>query len=397
VTTLSSKRQVSGRKQQAEGSGMGWIESGSARMGHGRTRGCARAVRVRLSVGLVLGLVGCTSFGAPSMERDRFDYVNAVASSWKQQTLLNIVKLRYGDTPVFLEVGQIIAGYQLEGTLALGGILNSQSLVGNQASLGTAARYTDRPTITYTPLTGAHFIQVLMTPIPPPALFRLVESGWPVDMLFQLTAQSINGVSNRKGGARGQAADPEFTRLLAALQRIQASGAIGLRVEVSEAAKREGTIMTIRQRDLPPEIQADRELVRKLLGLRPGLEEFEVVYGTVPKRDDQIAIQTRSGFQIMTQLGSDIEVPAEHIAELRTYAPPPEPQGDPALPPPVRIRSGISKPDDAFAGVKYRDHWYWIEDRDFRSKGTFTFLMIIMTLAEKGEALQPPIVTIQGN
>jgi hypothetical protein len=354
-------------------------------------------VRVYLWLALVLGLAGCTSFGAPSIDRDRFDYVNAVASSWKQQTLLNIVKLRYADTPVFLEVGQIISGYQLEGTVGLAGTLNSQSLVGNELGLATGARYTDRPTITYTPLTGAHFIQVLMTPIPPPALFRLVESGWPVDMLLQLTAQSINGVSNRRGGARGQAADPDFARLLTALQRIQASGAIGLRVNVSEEAKQEGTVMTIRQRDLPPEVRADRELVRELLGLRPGLEEFEVVYGTVSERDDQIAIQTRSGFQIMNQLGADIEVPAEHIAEQRTYALPPSAQEDPALPPPVRILSGTSKPADTFAAVRYRDHWYWIDDRDFRSKGTFTFLMIVLTLAEKGEELQPPIVTIQGN
>lgn len=360
-------------------------------------RSCASRMRAHLAVALVLGLAGCTSFGAPSIDRDRFDYVNAVASSWKQQTLLNIVKLRYADTPVFLEVGQIISGYQLEGTVGLAGTLNSQSLVGNELGLATGARYTDRPTITYTPLTGAHFIQVLMTPIPPPALFRLVEAGWPVDMLLQLTAQSINGVSNRRAGARGQAADPDFARLLTALARIQASGAIGLRVKVSEETKQEGTIMTIRQRGLPPEVQADRELVRELLGLRPGLEEFEVVYGTVSERDDQIAIQTRSGFQIMNQLGSDVEVPAEHIAELRTYAPPPTPPGDPTLPPSVRILSGTSTPDDAFTAVKYREHWYWIEDRDFRSKGTFTFLMIILTLAEKGEALQPPVVTIQGN
>ena len=155
--------------------------------------------------------------------------------------------------------------------------------------------------------------------------------------------------------------------------------------------------MTIRQRDLPPEVKADRELVRELLGLRPGLEQFEVVYGRLSERDDQIAVQTRSTFQIMQLLGSDVEVPAEHIAELRTYAPPPMPPEDPALPPSVRILSGTSTPDDAFAAVKYRDHWYWIEDRDFRSKGTFTFLMIILTLAEKGEALQPPVVTIQGN
>jgi hypothetical protein len=353
--------------------------------------------RALLSVGLLLGLAGCASFGAPSIDRDRFDYVNAVASSWKQQTLLNIVKIRYADTPVFLEVGQIIAGYQLEGTMSLGAIFNGALDSGNLLSLGTAARYTDRPTITYAPLMGAHFIQVMMTPIPPPALFRLIESGWPVDRLLQLTAQTINGISNSKGGARSRAADPEFARLLIAFQRIQASGAIGLRVEVSEKTKQEGTVMTIRQKDLPPEVQADRELVRELLGLPPGLEEFEVVYGTVPQRGDQVAIQTRSAFQIMTDLGADIEVPAEHLTELRTYTPAPQPPEDSPLPRLVRILSGPSKPTDAFAAVEYRGHWYWVDDRDFSSKGTFTFLMIALTLAEKGEASQLPVVTIQGN
>ena len=42
------------------------------------------------------------------MERDRIDYGSAIADSWKQQTLLNIVKLRYGDFPVFLEIAQVI-------------------------------------------------------------------------------------------------------------------------------------------------------------------------------------------------------------------------------------------------------------------------------------------------
>jgi len=226
------------------------------------------AVSHFLLASIMLNLPGCASFGPPSVDRDRFDYINAVASSWKQQTLLNIVKLRYADTPVFLEVGQIISGYQLEGTVAVGGSLNSASAVGDIISMGTAGRYTDRPTITYTPLTGAHFMHVLMTPIPPPALFMLVEQGWPVDMLMQVGVQRINGISNSKSGARGQAADPDFARLLMAFQRLQASGALGLRVEVSKESKQEGIIMTITQKNLPPKVQADRDLLRKLLGLR---------------------------------------------------------------------------------------------------------------------------------
>ena len=352
---------------------------------------------ITLLTGIVLNLSGCASFGPSSVDRDRFDYINAVANSWKQQTLLNIVKLRYADTPVFLDVGQIISGYQLQGTVTIGGSLSSSSAYGDILNLGSAGTYTDRPTITYTPLTGAHFIQVMITPIPPPALLMRAEEGWPIDMLLQIGAQSINGLSNRKGGARGHAADPDFVRLLAALQRLQASGAIDLRVEMSKQTKEQGTILIISQKDLPPEVQADRTLVRKLLRLRPDLQEFEIVYGAVSGKDDEIAMQTRSGFQILNQLGANVEVPPEHIAELRTYPPIPDSGDALSMPPLIRIHAEKSQPADAFAAVKYRDYWYWIDDRDFRSKGMFTFLMIIMTLAETGEKVQAPIVTIQGN
>jgi hypothetical protein len=363
-----------------------------------KKRGWATVGHICLLASIVLSLPGCASFGPPSVDRDRFDYINAIASSWKQQTLLNIVKMRYADTPVFLDVGQIISGYQLEGTVSVGGSVSSRSAYGDVLSLGTAGRYTDRPTITYTPLTGAHFIHVLMTPIPPPALFTLVEQGWPMDMLMQVGVQRINGISNSKAGARGHAADPDFARLLMAFQRLQASGALDLRVEVSKESKQEGMIMTISKKNLPSEIQADRDLVRKLLGARPDLQDFKVIYGGVSNKDDVVAIQTRSGLQILAELGANVEVPAQHIAELRTYTPIPELRGGAqSLLPLIRIHAEKLQPADAFAAVKYRDYWYWIDDRDFRSKGVFTFLMIIMTLAETGEKVQAPVVTIQGN
>ncbi|MBW2174197.1 MAG: hypothetical protein JRF64_06060, partial [Deltaproteobacteria bacterium] len=47
-------------------------------------------------------LVGCSGIGPGTVERDRFDYVNALSNSWKKQMLLNLVKIRYLDAPIFL-------------------------------------------------------------------------------------------------------------------------------------------------------------------------------------------------------------------------------------------------------------------------------------------------------
>ena len=49
---------------------------------------------------LLLSMTGCTSIGPESVTRDRFDYNTAISDSWKEQTLLNIVKIRYADMPL---------------------------------------------------------------------------------------------------------------------------------------------------------------------------------------------------------------------------------------------------------------------------------------------------------
>ena len=62
----------------------------------------------------------------------------------------------------------------------------------------------------------------------------------------------------------------------------------------------------------------------------------------------------------------------------------------------IRIHSclGQAKPDDAFVAVRYRNWWFWIDDRDFASKRLFGFLMFLFTLVEEPSKEGTPIVTI---
>jgi hypothetical protein len=345
-----------------------------------------------------LGLAGCASIGPGTVTRDRFDYTGAVAESWKSQMLLNLVKLRYGDTPVFLDVGQIVSGYTLEGTVQAGGTLFSSGSVvpgvpDSSISLAAQGRYTDRPTITYAPLVGERFAHAMMTPLPPPALLALIQAGYPVDVVLRLTVHEVNGIRNRYGGdLRARPADPEFHDLVRALRRIQLAGGIGLRVQRGD--RETATLLALRQRVDPATAEATLA-VRKLLGLDPTASEFRVVYGSVAATDREIAILSRSILEVLVDVSSFIGVPEAHVAERRV-GPTQEGEAGPEgpLPPPIRVASSAGRVGDAFAAVPYRGHWFWIDDRDMPSKRLFTFLMFIFTLVETGGREGAPVLTI---
>jgi hypothetical protein len=60
----------------------------------------------------------------------------------------------------------------------------------------------------------------------------------------------------------------------------------------------------------------------------------------------------------------------------------------------INIRSSSSKPADSFAAIDYRGHWFWIDDRDLKSKRVFAFMMMLFTLADTGEKENLPLITI---
>jgi hypothetical protein len=343
---------------------------------------------------------GCGSIGPTTVNRDRFDYITAISESWKQQTLLNIVKLRYADVPVFMEVGQVISGYELEGTISASGAIGNKTApaaIGDFLNLGASGRYLDRPTVTYSPLTGPDFVKTMMTPFPPGSIMFLVEAGWAVDMILQIGVQAINGLRNHRGGLLGHPADPEFVEVVRLLKRIQASGGIGFKLQ-REKEGDEATVLMFHTRRLTPETIQDIADVRRLLRLSPEGGEIRITYGADMQSDKEIALHTRSGYQVLVELAWLVSVPPEHIADHRTLGTTaPSAEGATALASVISIVSGTERPADAFSRIKYRDHWYWIDDRDILSKRAFTFLTVLFTLSESGQKIQPPILTIRAN
>jgi hypothetical protein len=341
---------------------------------------------------VLLLAAACHSIGPNTVARDRFDYSGSVSESWKRQTLLNIVKLRYLDPPIFVDVGQIVAGYSLETGVSLGGQVSAPQ--DNSLALGASGRFTDRPTITYTPLTGNTFLKGLMTPLLPESVFFTIQSGWPADGVLLVAAAAMNGLKNQETTQGGVTPpDPDFLRVVVLLRNIQRSGAVGMRV-LQDPQKRETSLLTFQTQNVPREVLEQIHELRRLLRLDPNVTEVKLVFGGTAANDHEVAILTRSILHLMQTMASFVEVPPEDLAQTRAT-----PGWDHAVDLSetnrlVAIHSSKTKPPDAFVQVHYRNHWFWIDDRDLKTKRVFASMMMLFTLADTSDRESLPLITI---
>lgn len=345
---------------------------------------------------LALTPTGCSHLGPKTVAVDRFDYGTAIADSWKQQTLLNIVKVRYLDLPVFMDVASVVCGYSMQFGASVGGDLASgpASAGNNLLSAGGQAIYIDRPTITYVPMTGDKFLRGLITPLDPKSIFFFLQAGYSADFILSLAVESINGVRNRSAvGGVVREADPSFVRALDLLREVQAAGAFGMRVEEDKAKGSTGVVF-FRQDDVPAEVAEKSAEIRRLLNLATESQKFTLTYSPIRGASNELAVSSRSVLQIMQAFASRVDLPEAHLKDHSAWpsldnAPAPEDRRQY-----VRIQSGKEKPENAFAAVRYRDHWFWIDNGDLQSKRSLTLVMFLFTLADTGSPEKLPLITI---
>jgi hypothetical protein len=171
-------------------------------------------------------------------------------------------------------------------------------------------------------------------------------------------------------------------------------------MRVDRVNDKEWAVMTLSHEKLTAEIQKEQQVVREILKLRQGLNEVRLVFGSAPQNDNEIALVTRSMLEMLFDLSSSIDVPPSHVEEgrvpgTRVFETDGGPDG--FRRPMVRILSGPERPEDAFVAVPYRGNWFWVEDRDYPSKGMFSLLLILMSLTDVDSGKGAPIITIPAN
>jgi hypothetical protein len=343
--------------------------------------------------------MGCFNIGPHAMKHEWLKYNNVISNIENQQNLLNLVKLRYNDSPKMLAVtninSQLLLGSEESGMSY--SFSESTKTLGNRFNFLLFPKYEDKPTITYQPLQGEKFVKSMLEQISLDVLLLLNNSGWSVERIFRLCIQDINGIRNAPG-ASGPTPDyaPEYkdfltvAKLMRTLQKRNLSN-----VEYELVDGKSTLVFSLAKEAL--ELPETHKLV-EMLRLTPGKTEYPIRMNDVDHNPNLIRLRTRSVMGLLYYLSQSIEVPQEDVrkGKLTTtkYS-----DGLPFYWSDLfsnlfQIKSSSGKPSDAFVSIQYRGSWFYIDDTDVESKRTYSLFSQIFAIQAGKIEVERPTLTL---
>jgi len=358
-------------------------------------------------------LTGCHVSSRTSMygRGGRTSYNKAAQNTTNQELLLNLVRLRYSDTPYFLEVNNVTTQFTYTGK-----ILPSVKIPGfdndNPAALGAELAWQNQPTIQYSPLQGKDFAIQLMHPLDLRVIQGLIFTGWDVDRVFRLLVQNMADIPNACGASGPIPQDPphykRFFEATALLRHFQLMGDLQVGVRYIPRGKKKPVDDDSEENNgkKPNTIQisfpAEGEKAERLASILEGIKTSKGKYILNMRQDfneqAEIGIMTRSLLSCMYYLSLGVEVPQRdmlagivghtHYKDGRDF------DWSEVVGDLISVHSSMSYPQNAYLAVSYRGYWFYIDDADVNSKRTFVLLQQIYNLQAKQSEKEPPLLSI---
>ena len=348
-------------------------------------------------LGFMVVLGGCAQLGPNLVQAGRNDYNKVLARSDQEEQLMNLVRMRYADSPLILDVSSVSTSFEWSQDLSAVGTAfdsaESDSGVGVSGSLG----YREMPTVTYTPLGGADFVRNVMTPVPLDSFLLLGNSGWSIERLLRVMVNSMNGLSNARRASGPTPLEPpeyeNFKRAAKLLRTLELRG-----FATTGYGKRETEHIPVIHFDAGFWQTHEAQALADLLVLRRGQRFVTLDTHSKQRRPDAIGLEMRSLSGIMFFLSHAVEVPEADIEAGRvgiTRGADGQPfDWSDVLGDLLVIRSSSDAPENATLAVSYRGSWFYIEDSDIQSKYTFMLLTQI-TAIQAGEIERTaPVLTL---
>ena len=408
-----------------------------------------RMVLLAIFVSMVSFDSGC-SLGSRSLMHSRLRYNDAVKTTSEQQFLLNIVRLRYIDTPSSLSIASIADQQELTAGVGIVPFFTSAGagdFGGYRSSILPQAQLSGvtRPTLSYVPLDDEEYTRRLFTPISLEGTAYLSKTTWPISTVLRLYLENLNWVSNAETGSGPTPVQPPdyatFLEGVLALQRLQdrklitlysekrdehvsgpfeagentAQNAIDSVQQGLEIKSSENGVKLIRRKEQPllrvDDIAADDMdwlVFCNAFKLNPNLRTFDLTSDALdPYLKDTPAtglealdFETRSLLQVLFFVSQGVQVPREHCEsgmapQTLDY------NGEPfdwqkVLGGLFHVCSVKSKkpPKCAHVAVQYRGYWYYIDERDRDTKSTFALLIEVSRLELESTKSKAPLLTL---
>tara|TARA_Y100001960_G_C14749445_1_gene867591 strand:+ start:1166 stop:2266 length:1101 start_codon:yes stop_codon:yes gene_type:complete len=344
---------------------------------------------------LIILISGCAKLGPTTLKSERSNYNLAVQKTNDEQLLLNLTRLKYRDTPFFMEVSSVASQFTLSTSANASTTL--QEGINGIFGLGGSVGVTEKPTVTYSPLQGDQFIQRVLSPLPLETITLLYHSGWSIERIFRLCFQRMNNVKNAPGasGPTPQKA-PKFKEFINAtkyLRELQSQDVINLVFQKQNGTPQILLQITEEGKNLKP-----AKNFAKILNLEPGKKKYVFTFSAKQNESDQIRVVTRSLLGILFYLSQAVEAPEQDMKSgkvTRTLKSSGEVFDWKELTGEIlRIRSKSSRPENTTLMVFYRDTWFYIDDSDLKSKSTFALLSQIFSLQAGKIKDNSPVLTL---
>lgn len=173
----------------------------------------------------------------------------------------------------------------------------------------------------------------------------------------------------------------EFRRLAAELGALQRSDGLGIQVTVGASGRTNVAFGG----------QGGR-LLQERLGLGTSPTEVLVPPSRAKPNPGEIKVTACSFPEVLTFLLRDVEPSMSHRDSGLVAACAEETRQ--LTGPLFRMRSSTSRPNDAFAAIGDRDHWFSVADADLKSKETFGLITRLFSLQASGSKGRNPLLTI---
>ncbi|MCR4290923.1 MAG: hypothetical protein NUV86_11760 [Candidatus Scalindua sp.] len=341
---------------------------------------------------------GCLSaFGPRSIENAHPAYNQAIVNTVDEQMLLNLVRLKYRDSPYFLEVASVTTSLSIETNVGIDAIIPFSN-AHNTLAPGLGFKESTKPTITYTPLRGEDFLKSVLSPISLSAILLMTQSGWSIERVFGVCIERINDLNNasRASGPTPEKAPKykEFGILLKLLRQLQLEGLVEMGPDLDINTK---NLILLFKKD--PDYENAIIEIRSLLNVTQQSNQFSISTNFLDTKENQLNMRARSIISVLFYLSQNIDIPEEHkkaglITVTKTQDGEEFNWGETPGGMLFKVMSSKQKPGNAFVSVPYRGAWFYIADNDLCSKSTFLLLKQLFSLQSGQRQYIGPSLTL---